>query len=118
MDGRIGSLQSRSIEQLYPLSPYQTAIYQDIVDCLAQRKRYLKESFEDLANSTDHWWEYRVLLGKPGTGKSQVVIRAIYHAIHQEYKVLLAAPVALLAQGADLEAETIHAAFRIPVDPQ
>lgn len=92
--------------------------------CLAQRKGFLDKSAEDLPASADHWWKYRVLLEKPGTGKSQVVIRGIYHAIQQEYKVLLAAPVALLAQGyrsifgPDLDTDTIHAAFRIPVDQQ
>ena len=64
-----------------------------------------------------------MLLGKLGTGKSQVVIRAIHHAIEQKFAGL-AAPVALLAQeyrsifGPDLDAETIHAAFHIPVDQQ
>ena len=53
-----------------------------------------------------------------------MVIRAIHHALQQEYAVLLPAPVALLAQGykaifgQDLGAETLHAAFHIPVDPQ
>ena len=64
---------------------------------------------------------YRVLLGKPGTGKSQVLIRAIHHAIENEMSVLVAAPVALLAQGykiflADIETDTLHGAFNIPVD--
>ena len=60
-------------------------------------------------------------MGKPGTRKSQVLIRAIHHLIQEEYKVLLAAPVALLAQayriifGPDLDTETIHAAFHIPI---
>lgn len=64
---------------------------------------------------------YRVLLGKPGTGKSQVLIRAIHHAIENEMSVLVAAPVALLAQGykiflADIETDTLHGAFNISVD--
>ena len=65
---------------------------------------------------------YRVLLGKPGTGKSRVLIRAIHHAVEKEMSVLVAAPVALLAQGyhkiflADIETDTLHGAFNIPVD--
>ena len=61
-------------------------------------------------------------MGKPETGKSQVLIGAIHTALQQECKVLLAAPVALLAQGywaifgSDLDCETLHAAFHIPVD--
>ena len=112
-----------SIEQLYPLSPYQKAILQDIVDSLAQRQRFLDQSVDDVSPSSD-WRKFRLLLGKPGTGKSQVVIRAIHHAIQQGYAVLLVAPVALLAQGyraifgPDLDPETIHAAFHIPVNQE
>ena len=46
----------------------------------------------------------------------------MHTAIHLEQKVLLAAPVALLAQGyreifgEDLHCETLHAAFNIPVN--
>ena len=31
------------MERLYPLSPFQTAIYRDIVDSLAQRKSFLDQ---------------------------------------------------------------------------
>lgn len=60
--------------------------------------------------------EVPLAVGKPGTGKSQVLVRAMCEA-----SVLLAAPVALLAQGyrsifgSDLECDTLHAAFWIPV---
>jgi len=72
-------------------------------------------------SSSIDWQKYRVLLGKPGTGKSQVLIRAIHHAIETEFRVLVAAPVALLAQSytkifaADIDADTLHGAFNIPV---
>ena len=61
-------------------------------------------------------------MGKPGTGKSQVLIRVIHEALQREASILLAAPVALLAQGyrsifgAHLECDTLHAAFHIPVN--
>ena len=129
VDSRIGSLHGASLERLYPLSPYQTAIYRDIVDSLAKRQRFLQQggarvpSDSSPSSSGDSsWTKYRVLLGKPGTGKSQVIIRAMHTAIQQEQKVLLAAPVALLAQGyreifgEDLHCETLHAAFNIPVN--
>ena len=32
VDSRIGSLHSRLLERLYPLSPFQTAVYRDIID--------------------------------------------------------------------------------------
>ena len=105
-------------------SPFQTAIYQDIVTSLAQRKRFLEDGTQDNAGDLQDssWCKYRVLLGKPGAGKSQVLIRAIHEAIQTEMAVLLAAPVALLAQsyrdifGPDLQCDTLHAAFHIPID--
>ena len=124
VDSRIGSLHTASLERLYPLSPFQTAVYRDIVDSLAKRKTFLEQGGARVpsgcspASSGDSSWaKYRVLVGKPGTGKSQVIIRAMHTAIQQEQKVLMAAPVALLAQGYreifsdDLQCETLHAAF-------
>jgi len=141
LDSRIGSPHTTSVERLYPLSPFQTAVYQDIVDSLVQRQRFLDQnessdpsfpSSSTLQSSSrfsfsssfgnSSWMKYRVLEGKPGTGKSQVIICAIHRAIQQEYKVLLAAPVALLAQGyrnifgEDLDCETLHAAFNNAVN--
>ena len=52
-------------------------------------------SAHDTSPSSDDWWKYCLLLGKPGTRKSQVVVRAFHHAIQQECAVLLATPVAL-----------------------
>ena len=42
---------------------------------------------------------YRVLPGKPGMGKSQLLIRAIDHTTENGMSVFVTAPVALLAQG-------------------
>ena len=123
VDARIGCLQSRSVERLYPLSPLQRAIFQDIVDSLAQRQTFLDDRVDCDGQQDSSWRKFRVLLGKPGTGKSQVLIRAIHQAVQRECSVLLAAPVALLAQGyraifgPDLECDTLHAAFHIPVQP-
>ena len=50
-----------------------------------------------------------------------MLIRAIYEVFQRELVVLLAAPVALLAQGyrnifgPDLQCHTLHEAFRIPI---
>ena len=115
-------LHALSVESLYPLSPYQKSIFQDIVSCLAKRQRFLDSSSDPCDSSSSDWAKYRVLCGKPGTGKSEVLTRAIHNALQQESKVLMTAPVALLAQGyrsifgTDLEAETIHATFHIPVN--
>ena len=60
-------------------------------------------------------------MGKPGTGKSQVLICAIDHAIRTDKSVLVAAPVALLAQGYnaifkdEIDSDTLHGAFNIPI---
>ena len=124
VDGRIGTLQSISIQQLYPLSLYQTAILQDIIQSVEERQSFLDQTSHPASSSNQQWSKFRVLLGKPGTGKSQVLIRAIHHVIQEEYKVLIAAPVALLAQayrsifGPDVETETIHAAFHIPINEE
>ena len=62
-----------------------------------------------------------ILFAKPGTGKSQVLIHAISQAIHHEMSVLVAAPVALLAQGynsifcEEVTTDTLHGAFSIPI---
>ncbi len=125
VDHNVGSLYALSVGSLYPLSPYQRAIFQDMVSCLSNRKRFLDRSADSSSSSSSSdWAKYCILCGKPGTGKSQVLIRAIHHALQQECQVLVAAPVALLAQGyrsifgADLEAETIHSSFRIPVSDE
>ena len=123
MDSCIVCLQTRSVERLYPLTPFQRAIYEDIVGSLGERQRFLQEADDGvLSGSVDHSWrKYCVLLGKPGTGKSQVLIRAIHEALWRECAVLLATPVALLGQGYraifgdQLECDTLHASFRILV---
>ena len=122
VDQNISSLHALWIESLYPLSPYQKSIFPDIVSCLAKRQRFLDSSSDPCDSSSSDWAKYRVVCGKPGTGKSEVLIQAIHHTLQQESKVLVAAPVAVLAQGyrsifgTDLEAETIHTAFHIPVN--
>ena len=61
-------------------------------------------------------------MGKLGTGKSQVLIRAIDYVIRHELSVLVAAPVPFLAQGynsifyEDVTTDTLHGAFSIPID--
>lgn len=98
VDGRIGCLHTQPVDQLYPLLPHQEAMFNDVVDSLAQRQRFLDWSAENVSSSSDNWSKYCLLLGKPGTGKSQIAILAIHYAISQEFKVLLVAPVVLLAQ--------------------
>ena len=98
VSNEVGDLSSLSLESLYPLSPHQTAILADINAALSSRQCSVSDDNRSAASQSS-WQKFRVLLGKPSTGKSQVLIRAISHAIHHEISVLVAAPVALLAQG-------------------
>ena len=118
---QVGDLSSLSLDSLYPLSPHQTAILADITAALSSRQSSVSDDNHSAA-SDSNWQKYRLLLGKPGTGKSQVLIRAISYAIRHELSVLVAAPVALLAQGynsifyEDVTTDTLHGAFSIPID--
>lgn len=55
-----------------------------------------EQSSEEDTLETSRWRKY---LGRPGTCKSQVLIRAIHSAVEEEMSILVAAQVALLAQG-------------------
>ena len=116
VSANITDTSSISVERLYPLSPHQNAIFADITAALSARQTTLEQQHSSTHN-TATWEKFRVLLGKPGTGKSQVLI----HAIRKDMSVLVAAPVALLAQGYnaifldDIDSDTLHGAFNIPI---
>ena len=118
----MSDMSTFSFDRLYTLSSHQQAILADITGALTSRQDVQENGTHHNEEQGSSWRMYRVLLGKPGTGKSQVLIRAIHHAIENEMSVLVAAPVALLAQGyhkiflADIETDTLHDAFNIPVD--
>ena len=120
--GDVSDLSAFSIDCLYPLSSHQCSILADMTGALISRRDQQENGTHHQDEQSSSWRMYRVLLGKPGTGKSQVLIRAIHHAVENEMSVLVAAPVALLAQGyhkiflADIETDTLHGAFNIPVD--
>ena len=92
--------------------------FSDIISAVTRRQ----EVHENAAHKDTTWQKYRVLLRKLGTGKSQVLIGGIHYAIENEMSVLVAAPVALLAQGCnkiflqDVTTDPLHGAFNIPVD--
>ena len=120
--GDVSDVSAFSIDRLYPLSSHQRSILADITGALTSHREQQENSTDRQDEQSSSWRLYRVLLGKPGTGKSQVLIRAIHHAVENEMSVLVAAPVALPAQGyhkiflADIETDTLHGAFNIPVD--
>ena len=88
---KVGDLSSLSLESLYPLSPHQTAILADITAALSSRQSSVSDDNHSTASDSS-WQKYRLLYGKPGTGKSQVLIRAISHTICHELSDLVAAP--------------------------
>ena len=96
IDSSVGILTSIAIERLYPLLPFQTTIYMDLIECLRKRKEFHQESSGGNPAILADWAKFRVLSGKPGTGKSQVLVRSIHHAVQQEFNVLVCAPLALL----------------------
>ena len=120
--GDVSDLSAFSIDCLYPLSSHQCSILADITGALISCRDQQENGTHHQDEQSSSWRMYRVLLGKPGTGKSRVLITAIHHAVENEMSVLVAAPVALLAQGyhkiflADIETDTLHGTFNIPVD--
>ena len=96
VNGEVGNLSSISMVNLYPLSPLQRAILNDITTALTSRQQTQAQSSEEDTLETSNWCK---CLGKPGTCKSQVLIRAIHSAVEEEMSILVAAQVALLAQG-------------------
>ena len=76
---------------------------------------------EQADHHTQDYKKYQLLLGCPWTGKTQVVKRLVHTLIEEEYSVTVCAPLGLLATNyreefyPDLEADTIHALFNIPV---
>ena len=113
----------------YPLSPQQRAIYSRYYSLVqtCQRQIYGTWSTADTSstnqladeNSKDYL-KYQLLLGCPGTGKTQVVKRLI-HTLIEEYSVTVCAFLGLLATNyreefyPDLQADTIHTLFNIPL---
>lgn len=114
VDARIGCLHARSVERLYPLSPLQRSNVPGHCGQPSPTPNLPGPACPLRSSGRPFLAEVLLAVGKPGTGKSQVLIRAMCEA-----SVLLAAPVALLAQGyrsifgSDLECDTLHAAFRI-----
>ena len=124
------SSERSQFELQYPLSPQQRAIYSRYLSLVETRRRSIYGTWSTPAsrstqevtdpNSSDYA-KYQLLLGFPGTGKTQVVKRLIHTLIEEEYSVAVCAPLGLLATNyreefyLDLQADTIHALFNIPV---
>ena len=130
IDCTFASSERSQFELQYPLSPQQRAIYSRYLSLVETRRRSIYGTWSTPAsrstqevtdpNSSDYA-KYQLLLGCPGTGKTQVVKRLIHTLIEEEYSVAVCAPLGLLATNyreefyPDLQADTIHALFNIPV---
>ena len=91
--GDISDLSALSIDRLYPLSALQCVILADITGALLYCRDVQHNPASDDDQQSTSWSMYRVLPGKPGTGKSQVLIRAIHHATENRMSVFVTAPV-------------------------
>ena len=130
IDNTFATSERSQFEMKYPLSPQQRAIYSRYLSLVQTHRHQIygtwsprdSSSTNQLAeeNSTDHL-KYQLLLGCPGTGKTQVVKRLVHTLIEEEYSVTVCAPLGLLATNyreefyPDLQADTIHMLFNIPV---
>ena len=130
IDCTFASSERSQFELQYPLSPQQRAIYSRYLSLVETRRRSIYGTWSTPAsrstqevtdpNSSDYA-KYQLLLGCPGTGKTQVVKRLIHTLIEEEYSVAVCAPLGLLATNyreefyPDLQADTIHALYNIPV---
>ena len=129
-DCTFASSERSQFEFQHPLSPQQQAIYSRYLSLVETRRRSIYGTWSTPAsrstqevtdpNSSDYA-KYQLLLGCPGTGKTQVVKRLIHTLIEEEYSVAVCAPLGLLATNyreefyPDLQADTIHALFNIAV---
>lgn len=114
----------------YPLSPQRRAVYSRYYSLVQARQRNIYGTWNTAGTATsneppDHHSQdckkYQLLLGCPGTGKTQVVKRLVHTLIEEEYSVTVCVPLGLLDTNyreefyPDLDADTIHALFNIPV---
>ena len=128
IDNTFASSEHAQFETQYPLSPQQHSIYSRYLSLVYAKRRYTYGTLgeEDSAahttvDTTSDYLKYQLLLGCPGTGKTQVVKRLLHTLIDQEFSVILCAPLGLLATNYReefepyLESDTIHAVFNVPV---
>ena len=119
-----------AFEIQYPLSPQQRAVYARYYSLVQTRQHDIYGTWTTAGiparneQGDYHMQDYKkcqLLLGCPGTGKTQVVKRLVHTLIEEQYSVTVCASLGLLATNyreefyPDLEAYTIHALFSISV---
>ena len=74
------------------------------------------------SNNPLDWRKFSLITGKPGTGKSRVLLAVIEKCIAEGRKVLVAAPTGYLASyyreifQSDITSDTVHSAFHYPIN--
>ena len=130
IDNTFATLQRSDFAMQYPLSQQQRAVYMRYYSLVQARQRNIYGTWnircvavrnQDPEHESEEYTKYQLLLGCPGTGKTQVVKPLVHTLIEEEYSVTVCTPLGLLATNyreefyPDLEADTIHALFNIPV---
>ena len=83
-----------------------------------------KRDVQSLPSTSRHdWRKFLLIRGKPGTGKTYAVLHSIRDALASEYRVLCTTPTGMLSStynatitDENFASDTIHSAFRYPVD--
>ena len=130
IDNTFATLQRSDFAMQYHLSLQQRAVYMRYYSPVQARQRNIYGTWntgrvaarnQDPEHESEDYTKYQLLLGCPGTGKTQVVKPLVHTLIEEEYSVTVCSPLNLLATNyweefyPDLEADTIHALFNIPV---
>ena len=84
-----------------------------------------ERNIQTLPSTSGHDWRTFLLIrGKPRTGKTFAVLHSIRTTLEAEYKVLCATPTGMLSSTYNsiipdegFNADTIHSAFKYPVNP-
>ena len=145
--GAIGQYQ-QELQQLMELNPEQHTILRMTRQAMEDRKQCYEnvpegegqdlldsDSYDDVLQEDEHeaarnrslaqnWKRFILINGKPGTGKTHTVCKAISAALQQDYNVKVAAPTGFLASTYrgrfsedNFSADMIHGLFKYPVDP-
>ena len=75
-----------------------------------------------LPNAYINWQQPILLLGKPGSGKSQAICHSFVKHVAKDQNILVAAPTGYLASRfrailpAEVTCDTVHSVFHIPVN--
>ena len=110
----------RHFINLYPLSAHKLTIFNILRHYICSRhQHYIRQRRAPIeaTQNAPSWTSFHTLLGKPGTGKSQVLVRIIDYLVHTKCRVLVPTPIALLANryqaifANDVTCDTVHAAF-------